>query len=90
MPKSGERIGMNIIVYKKESDERVPSLWDGICRILPGLKRKDSPVVLAVTGAGGNIVHCRPGTGTGRKGETDPRRDDDSYVPAGTVWRIDR
>ena len=44
---------MNIIVYKKESDERVPSLWDGICRILPGLKRKDSPVVLAVTGAGG-------------------------------------
>ena len=36
-----------------------------------------------------NIVHCRPGTGTGRKGETGPRRDDDSYVPAGTVWRID-
>lgn len=44
---------MNIVVYKKESDEHVPALWEGICRILPELERKDSPVVLAVTGAGG-------------------------------------
>ena len=56
MPKSGERIGMNIVVYKKDSDEHVSTLWEGIGRILPELARTDVPVVLAVTGAGGKTT----------------------------------
>ncbi|WP_298761761.1 selenium cofactor biosynthesis protein YqeC [uncultured Megasphaera sp.] len=47
---------MNIVVYKKDSDEHVSTLWEGIGRILPELARTDVPVVLAVTGAGGKTT----------------------------------
>ena len=47
---------MNIVVYKKDSDEHVSTLWEGIGCILPELARTDVPVVLAVTGAGGKTT----------------------------------
>lgn len=44
---------MKIIVYEKQHDHTMPSLWDGICHICPDLQQAGRPLVLALTGAGG-------------------------------------